>query len=66
MQEHNIRDVNKICKELNDVCIVDINLAVSLKGGTAILVNRKSPIEILNSEKSADSRIISLKFKYYV
>ena len=65
MQEHNIRDVNKICKELNDVCIVDINLAVSLKGGTAILVNRKSPIEILNSEKSADSRIISLKFKYY-
>ena len=65
LQEHNIRDENKICQELKDNCIIDINLAISHKGGTAILINRKSPIQILNSEKSADSRIISVKIKYY-
>ena len=65
LQEHNIRDEKKICNDLQDACIVDINLAIASKGGTAVLVNRKSPIQILSSEKSADSRIMSVKFKYY-
>ena len=65
LQEHNIRNENVICNELNDRYIVDINLAISHKGGTAILINRKSPIKLLVSEKSSDSRIISIKIKIY-
>ena len=65
LQEHNIRNANVICSELSDKYIVDINLAISHKGGTAILINRKSPIKLLTSEKSSDSRIISMKFKFY-
>ena len=44
LQEHNIRNESVICNELNDKYIVDINLAIAHKGGTAILINRKSPI----------------------
>ena len=65
IQEHNIRNENVICNELKDKYIVDINLAVSLKGGTAILIKRKSPIKVLTSEKSSDSRIISIRIKIY-
>ena len=65
IQEHNIRNENIICNELKDKYIVDINLAVSLKGGTAILIKRKSPIKVLTSEKSSDSRIISIRIKIY-
>ena len=65
LQEHNIRDKNKLCQELRDAFVIDINLAVSFKGGTAILINRKTPIQVLSSEKSADSRVMSMKFKYY-
>ena len=63
LQEHNIRNMEKNCEELNDACIVELNLAISLKGGTAILINRKSPIQVLCSEKSADSRIMSIEFR---
>ena len=65
LQEHNIRDKNKLCQELRDAFVIDINLAVSFKGGTAILINRKTPIQVLSSEKSADSRVMSMKLKYY-
>ena len=65
LQEHNIRSENVICKELDDKYLVIRNLAVSHKGGTAILINRKSPIKLLNSEKSHDSRIISVRIKIY-
>ena len=65
LQEHNIRNENVICNELNDKYIVDINLAIAHKGGTAIIINRKSPIKLLSSEKSSDSRIISIKIKLY-
>ena len=65
LQEHNIRNEGVICKELNDKYIVDINLAISHKGGTAVLIRRKSPINVLTSEKSYDSRIISIRIKIY-
>ena len=31
LQEHNVRNMEKICEELNDACIVELNLALSLK-----------------------------------
>ena len=65
VQEHNIRDVKVVCQELDDFCHISLNLAVCHKGGTAILINRKLPFVITSEEKSADSRIISLKLRIY-
>ena len=60
IQEHNIRNSNAIGEILNDYCYICLNLAVCLKGGTAILISRKLPYEIFNEERSADSRITQL------
>ena len=65
IQEHNIRNMSAISEDLNDFCYICINLAICLKGGTAIFINRKLPFNIINEELSADSRIISLKLKLY-
>ena len=65
VQEHNIRNSNAIGEALNEHCQVCLNLAVCHKGGTAILISRKLPYEIFNEEKSADSRIISIRLKIY-
>ena len=65
VQEHNIRNSNAIGEDLNEYCQVILNLAVCIKGGTAILISRKLPYEIFNEEKSADSRIISIRLKIY-
>ena len=65
VQEHNIRDQNVISSELNDFCYISINPAICHKGGTAILIDRRLPFHIFNEEKSADSRIISIKLKIY-
>ena len=65
IQEHNIRNSNAIGEVLNEYCYVCLNLSVCLKGGTAILINRKLPFDIFNEEKSADSRIISIRLKVY-
>ena len=65
LQEHNIRDIGAIDKELESFCHISLNYAICSKGGTAILINRKLPFIILSEEKSADSRIISLKVKIY-
>ena len=65
IQEHNLRNKSKISKELLDVCDVFINLAINQKGGTAILFNKNLNYELLSCEMSADSRIISMRIKYY-
>ena len=59
LQEHNIREMGKINKELNEKYQIIINPAIQHKGGTAILLNRKLDLMIKNYEMSADSRIIS-------
>ena len=65
LQEHNIRDPNAVNKDLDDFCYISLNCAVCSKGGTAILINKKLPFVVLSEEKSADSRIISMKIKIY-
>ena len=65
IQEHNIHDRNKLCKELSDMCHIYLNLAVSSKGGTAILINKKLNCEILSVDMLANSRIVSVKLKLY-
>ena len=63
IQEHNLRTNNLICRELLDICDVYINLAISHKGGTAIFINKKLNYEVIHSNMSADSRIISMDIK---
>ena len=65
LQEHNLRDIGAIGKDLNEFCYISLNNAICLKGGTAILINKKLPFRVISEEKSADSRIISLKIKIY-
>ena len=64
LQEHNIKDRSKI-EELDKKFHISINLSINLKGGTAILIDKRLPIYIINEEKSADSRLISLRIKLY-
>ena len=70
IQEHNIREKKNLCKEIFDFFHVNINLAISLKGGTAIFINRKLPLDIISCEYLANSRIMSMKakstIKYYI
>ena len=65
LQEHNIHDRIKLCKELLDTCHVFLNLAVNLKGGTAILINKKLYCNVISVDMSANSRIISMKLNIY-
>ena len=65
LQEHNIRYKNKLCNEILDLYHVTINLSIAQKGGTAIIINKKLPVKIINQELSADSRITSIKIRLY-
>ena len=65
LQEHNLRNHDAVTRDLENFCHISLNYAICSKGGTAILINRNLPFVILNEEKSADSRIISLKMKIY-
>ena len=65
LQEHNIRNIDAVGPELNDFCEMVINPAIAHKGGTAILIDKRIPFKIINVEKSANSRIISLKILLY-
>ena len=65
IQEHNIREKKKLCKEILEYFHVNINLAIAQKGGTAIFVNRKLPFEIISCENLANSRIMSMKAKIH-
>ena len=65
LQEHNIRDSNKISSKLNDKYEIILNLAINLKGGTAIIIDKKLDFKIKNHEMSADSRIISALLEIY-
>ena len=65
LQEHNIRKENVICEEVTSEFHFEINYAIALKGGTAIMINKRLDFTIINVEKSANSRIISMKIKVY-
>ena len=58
-------DKSLLSTDLLSICDVYINLAINQKGGTAILISKKMNYELLSSELSADSRIISIRIKYY-
>ena len=46
LQEHNIRNTDVICSELNDFCDIVINLAIAQKGGTAIVIDKRISLKI--------------------
>ena len=43
----------------------EINYAIAHKGGTAIMINKRTPFTVLTCEKSANSRIMSLRIKLF-
>ena len=61
IQEHNIKDIKNICKELLKICDVYLNPTINQKGGTAIFINKKLNYKCIHNNMSADSRIIALK-----
>ena len=65
LQEYNIRENNVICKKLNELYDIVLNLSIAHNGGTAILIDRKLDYDIRNYEMSADARIISLNLNLY-
>ena len=65
IQEHNVRSLDKLSNELREFSFISLNPAICSRGGTAILIDKKVPFTVLGEEKSADSRILSLKIKIY-
>ena len=65
LQEHNIREADNICSELNDQYDIILNLSIAHKGGTAIVIDKRIDFKINNFEMSADSRIISAFLEVY-
>ena len=65
VQEHNIRKRDVICKELNELYHILINLSVAHNGGTAIFIDKRLNCNIRNNEMSADGRIISANLDFY-
>ena len=61
LQEHNIKDKNKLLDMYYEHFDVVINECISLKGGTAILIDKSLECKILQIEKSPCSRITSVK-----
>ena len=62
LQEHNIKDKNKLLDMFYEHFDVVINECISLKGGTAILIDKSLECKILQIETSPCSRITSVKF----
>ena len=65
VQEHNLKSLDNIDDTFFKEFIIVINYTVNIKGGTAMLFRRSLPIKITNTEKSADSRILSVRILYY-
>ena len=60
IQEHNVTNVNNT-KLLEDYYQVYLNICYQLKGGTAILIRKKSGINVSRVELHASSRIMIIK-----
>ena len=65
IQEHNLKSLDNIDEKFSREFILVINYTINIKGGTAMLFRRSLPIKITNTEKSADSRILSVRIIYY-
>ena len=61
LQEHNLKQEDVLMDIFYDNFHVIINESINIKGGTAILIDKRLTDNILQVEKSSDSRIISAK-----
>ena len=61
LQEHNLKDKNNLLDIFYEHYEVVVNECINLKGGTAILIDKCMSCKILQVEKSACSRITSIK-----
>ena len=61
LQEHNLKDKNNLLDIYYDNYHVFLNESIYLKGGTAVLIDKRVTDNIILAEKSSDSRITSVK-----
>ena len=62
LQEHNLKKSDSLLDIFYEYFYIFINESIYLKGGTAILVDKRLTNKIVHIEKSGDSRMISAKF----
>ena len=63
LQEHNLKSSNDLSSIFYEQFHVILNDSIKLKGGTCVLIDKISiNSKIISIEKSADSRVISVKF----
>ena len=60
IQEHNVKDINKL-EYIEKHCHIILNSTHLLKGGTAFFINKLSQVTILNHEMDAKGQILSVK-----
>ena len=63
IQEHNIRDLSRV-KYLEDYFEIIMNMPTIFKGGTCFLLNKKSNISVLYTEKDDNGSILFAKVRY--
>ena len=63
LQEHNLKNQSDLLDIFNTYYYIFINESINLKGGTATLIDKRITDNIIQVEKSADARIISVKFR---
>ena len=63
VQEHNVKNISQV-EYIKQYCDVVLNSTSLLKGGTAILINRKSNVKILQNEMDVKGCILSLKCNF--
>ena len=61
LQEHNLKDKANLIDMFYDYYHVFVNESINLKGGTATLIDKRITDNIIQVEKSADARILSIK-----
>ena len=62
LQEHNLKNQDDLLDIFKEYFHVFISESINLKGGTAILLDKNITNNIIQVEKSSDSRITSVKF----
>ena len=63
VQEHNVKEISQL-EYVEKHCDIILNPTFLLKGGTAILFNKKSKVKVLHHEMDVKGHIISVRCIY--
>ena len=60
IQEHNVKDVS-VLHSLNKHFHITFNPSQNLKGGTAICIDKRLPIEVISTDMDVEGQIVGLR-----